>query len=389
MTFFALLLHISEKITTFADDMHFNDSTSIFNLIVLGVHVFVQLAAAILIYLKHHEPRDRSWRYIFLFFAVSAIASTVEIALVANQEFEPESYKLLDPLINIPGFYIFAVLLCYIIELIRPHWLNLRRLFLLFLPSLLCACAVLLFVVQGTITPLCSIHELLTHIAQPNIIARIIFLSIYLPYFVYLIILHFKQRALHANKYHDILVAITTLLCISYVFSRGLQLHIGYITHEILYLLLTVVIVYFVYYERIHVPLEKVRDYYTWEQLPHTTQNTVSTVAQNLQKVMDNPEVWQDSELTGDKLVHLVGTNRTYIQQAAKQLGFANLSDMINRRRIDYVCQQLRKDPNIPVQTLFTDAGYRSRTTAWRHFTSIVGCTPREFVERHSNKKEK
>lgn len=365
--------------------MHFNDSTSIINLILLGIHVFVQLVVAILIYIKHHELQDRSWRYIFLFFAVSAIASTVEIALVANQEFQPESYKLLDPLINIPGFYIFSILLCYIIELIRPQWLNLKRLLLLLLPSMLCAIAVLFFVGQGNITELSTIHELQAHIAKPNIIARIVFLSLYLPYFVYLIILHLKQRSAHANKYHDTLVVITTLLCISYVFSRGLQLYWGYITHEILYLLLSVVIVYFEHYERIHVPLEKVRDYYTWDQLPHTTQNAVNAVAQSLQRLMDDPAVWQDSELTGDKLVHLVGTNRTYIQQAAKQLGFANLSDMLNRRRIDYVCQQLRKDPNTPVQTLFTDAGYRSRTTAWRHFTTIVGCTPSEFVERHAD----
>ena len=365
--------------------MHFNDSTSIFNLIVLGIHVFVQLAAAILIYIKHHEPHDRSWRYIFIFFAVSAVASTVEIALVAHQGFDPESYILLNPLINIPGFYIFAVLLCYIIELIRPQWLNLKRLFLLFLPSIICALAVLYFVFQSNITELSSIDELRAHIAEPNIIARLVFLGIYLPYFVYLIALQLQLKATHAKKYHNILVVVTTLLCVSYVFSRGLQLHVGYITHEILYLLLTVVVVYFVHYERIHVPLEKVRDYYTWDRMPHTTQTTVNTVAQALQQLMDKPEVWQDSELTGDKIVHLVGTNRTYIQQAAKQLGFANLSDMLNRRRIDYVCQQLRKDPNTPVQTLFTDAGYRSRTTAWRHFTTIVGCTPSEFVERHAD----
>ena len=365
--------------------MHFNNLTSIFNLIVLGIHVFVQMAAAILIYIKHHEPKDRSWRYIFLFFVVSAIASAVEIALVAHQGFDPKSYKLLDPLINIPGFYIFAILLCYIIELMRPQWLNLKRLLLLFLPSVLCAAVVLFFIATGSITPLRNIHELHAHITQPNIITRLVFLGIYIPYFTYLIILHLKQRTAHANKYHDILVVITTLLCVSYIFSRGLQLNIGYITHEILYLLLTVMIIYFVHYERINLPLEKVRDYYTWDQLPHTTQNTVSSVAQTLQQLLDDPKVWQDSELTGDKLVHLVGTNRTYIQQAAKQLGFVNLSDMINRRRIDYICQQLRKDPNTPVQTLFTDAGYRSRTTAWRHFTTIVGSTPSEFVERHAN----
>ena len=367
--------------------MHFTNYTSVINLIVLGIHVFVQLAAAILIYIKKHNPQDRSWRFILLFFLVSAIASTVEIVLVTNQSFAPNSYKLLDPLINIPGFYIFAILLCYIIELLRPRWLNFKRIFGLFLPSLISAAFVLIFVARGEVTSLCNLSELCSHISQPNIIARVVFITIYIPYFIYLIILRMQTKTASASKYHNILVLLTTMLCISYVFSRGLQLYLGYITHEVLYLLLSILIVYFEYYERIHVPLEKVRDYYTWEQLPHTTQDTLKSVAQTLQQLMDNPSIWQDPELTGDKVVHLVGTNRTYIQQAAKQLGFASLSDMINRRRIDYVCQQLRKDPNVPVQTLFTNAGYRSRTTAWRHFTAIVGCTPSEFVERHTSTK--
>jgi AraC-like DNA-binding protein len=365
--------------------MHFTESTSVVNLIILGIHVFVQLAAAILIYIKHHEPYNRSWKYIFGFFVVSAIASTIEIALVINQAFAPQSYKLLDPFINIPGFYIFAILLCYVIELIRPHWLNLKRLILILLPSLIAAAGVLFFVAKGDITVLSSMRELNAHIAEPNVMARMVFLGMFIPYAVYLIAVRIRITANQASKYFDILVTITVCLCLSYVLSRGLQLYLGYIIHEILYLLLSVVIVYFEHYERLHVPLEKVRDYYRWDQLPHTTQNTVDTVALTLQKLMDDPAVWQDSELTGDKIVHLVGTNRTYIQQAAKQLGFDNLSDMINRRRIDYVCQQLRKDPNTPVQNLFTDAGYRSRTTAWRHFTTIVGCTPSEFVERHAD----
>lgn len=365
--------------------MHFTELTSVVNLIVLGIHVFAQLAAAILIYIKHHEPYNRSWKYIFVFFVVSAIASTVEIALVTNQAFAPQSYKLLDPLINIPGFYIFAILLCYVIEILRPQWLNIKRLLVIFLPSILCAAVVLLFVVKGDITMLNSVDDLRSHMAEPNVIARLVFLGMFIPYGIYLIVLRLKAAASCISKYQDTLVTITILLCLSYVLSRGLQFYWGYIIHEMLYLLLSVVIVYFEHYERLHVPLEKVRDYYRWDQLPHTTQNTVDTVAQTLRKLMDDPAVWQDSELTGDKIVHLVGTNRTYIQQAAKQLGFANLSDMLNRRRIDYVCQQLRKDPNIPVQTLFVDAGYRSRTTAWRHFTTIVGCTPSEFLERHAN----
>ncbi len=382
---FPLVLRMQKKYITFASVMHFTDSTSIFNLIMLGIHVFVQLAAAILIYVKQRDPQDRSWRYIFLFFIVSAIASTVEIVLITRHGFDPQSYKLLDPLINIPGFYIFALLLCYIIELQRPHWLNFRRMLWLFSPSLLCAALVMAFVIKGNITSLVNIEELREGLTQPNVVARLLFLSIYFPYFIYLIILCHQQKLTHNSRYHTILVVLTTLLCISYIFSRGLQTYLGYIAHEVLYLLLSVVVVYFVHYERIHVPLEKVRDYYAWDQLPYTTQNTMSTVAQALQKLMDDPNVWQDSDLTSDKIVHLVGTNRTYIQQAAKLLGFANLSDMLNRKRIDYVCQQLRKDPNSSIQTLFEDAGYRSRTTAWRHFTNIVGCTPSEFVERGSH----
>ena len=386
-------MHIPHKSCTFARRiikrqgiMHFNYSTSILNLIILGIHVFVQLAAAILIYIKHHDPKNRSWRYIFLFFVVSAIASTIEIALVTSHSFEPNSYKLLDPLINISGFYIFGILLCYLLELLRPNWLNIKRLLLFFLPSMLCASTVLVYAIKGDITNLYHIDEIGPQLSEGNIIVRIVFLGIYIPYLVSLFVV--RWRTAQTSKYHDILILVTTMLCISYIFSRGLQLYIGYISHEILYLLLTVVVVYFEHYERIHVPLEKVRDYYTWNQLPHSTQNTINTAAQALQQLLENPAVWQDSDFTSDKIARKLGTNRTYIQQAAKQLGFVNLSDMINRRRIDYVCQQLRKDPNTPVQTLFTDAGYRSRTTAWRHFTQIVGCTPSEFVERQADSKK-
>ena len=88
-------------------------------------------------------------------------------------------------------------------------------------------------------------------------------------------------------------------------------------------------------------------------------------------------------EINGDKLARLAGTNRNYLQQAVKELGFTGLTEMIHRRRIDYVCEQLRIDPNASIQDLFYDAGYRSRTTAWRNFSDIVGCTPTEFVERN------
>ena len=151
---------------------------------------------------------------------------------------------------------------------------------------------------------------------------------------------------------------------------------------------LGVLLIYVEHYERLHIPLEKVLRYYVPKSRPKTTDVTISQVAERLQALLEDSSVWKDPDLTGDKLAQLAATNRTYVQQAAKELGFAGLVEMIHRRRIDYVCQQLRQDPSASIQDLFFEAGYRSRTTAWRNFSDIVGFTPTEFVERNSTPKK-
>ena len=364
--------------------MHFSYIDSIYNLIILGVHVFVQLTAAVLIYIKHHAPHDRSWRYIFAFFIISTIASVGEIIMMTHNTVPLDYYKILHPPIIIPGFYIFMLLLCYIIEIINPRWLNFKRAAILFLPSAVLALYVMYYVHIGEITNIYSISRLTTEITTPNVLARILFISIYMPYAIMMIVMRFKWKKPRIQKYIDVLVLYVVLMGASYIFSRGLQTFEGYIIHELLYLLLTITILYTEHYERLHIPLESVRTYYQQSDILDNTMITVNVVAHNLRELMNDPNIWQDPELTADKVVKLVGTNRTYIQHAARQLGFANLSDMVHRRRIDYICECLRKDPNANIQDLFWDAGYRSRATAWRNFTNIVGCTPTEFIARNT-----
>lgn len=363
--------------------MHFSYLDSIFNLIVLGIHVFVQLVAAVLIYIKHHEPHNRAWYYIFLFFIISALGSLGEIIMVAEKSLMLDAYKLLNPSTIVPGFYIFALLLCYIIANVRPQWLNFQRLVLLFTPSVIMAAAVFYFVYQGDVTNIYSIARLQTLMDSPNVIVRLAFLSLYLPYVVIMVIMRFKWKNAHRQKYFDMMIMLAILLCVSYIGSRGLQIFTAYIIHELLYILLTIFIIYTEHYERLHIPLESVRTYYEQPEVPSNTQVTINTVAQNLRDIMNDPKIWKDPELTADKIAHIVATNRTYIQLAVKQMGFANLADMLHRRRIEYICEQLRQDPNAVIQDIFYDAGYRSRATAWRHFTNIVGYTPTAFIQRN------
>ena len=97
---------------------------------------------------------------------------------------------------------------------------------------------------------------------------------------------------------------------------------------------------------------------------------------------MEDQTIWSNPELQRDDIVQIIGTNRTYIQQAAKVLGFKNVGDMLYRRRIEYVCERLREHPNAKLEEIFYEAGFQSRSTAWRHSVEIVGSTPTEFIER-------
>ena len=361
--------------------MNFTYLTSVLYLVILGIHVFMQLAAASLIFIRHHTPDNHRWYYIFIFFAISAIASCTEMIMTLENTNILDAYKLFSPIIFIPGFYIFFLIWCYIAELIRPHWLTLKRTALILLPSVLVAIPIIALSALGDITNIYSIEQLKTHISEPNVYIRIAFVALFIPYCIGLIYMRYKHKNIEIQKFIDLLTICLVLMVCTYIVSRCMQIFVGYIIHEVFYLIISVFIVYAEHYERLHVPLEKVRDYYAAAETPESTQQTINHVAQKLQELMDQPEIWQDPELTGDKIVHVVGTNRTYIQLAAKELGFESLSDMLHRRRIDYICQCLLTNPNANVQDLFYDAGYRSRATAWRHFTKIVGYTPTEFIK--------
>lgn len=361
--------------------MNFTYLTSVLYLVILGIHVFMQLAAASLIFIKYHTPNDRTWYYIFIFFAVSAIASVIEMVMAFENTNILESYKLFSPIIIIPGFYIFFLIWCYIAELIRPHWLSIKRIVLILLPSLLVAIPIVVLSAVGEITNIYSTTQLRTQISDPDVLIRIAFVALYIPYCIGLIHMRNKHKNPNIQKYIDLLTVCLVPMVCTYIASRCMQYFIGYIIHEVFYLIISVFIIYAEHYERLHVPLEKVRDYYAAAETPESTQQTINHVAQKLQKLMDQPDTWKDPELTGDEIVRSVGTNRTYIQLAAKELGFESLSDMLHRRRIDYICQCLLTNPNANVQDLFYDAGYRSRATAWRHFTKIVGYTPTEFIK--------
>ena len=365
--------------------MNITDLTSIMHIAVTWAHVFLSLAAAILLFIKHHMPKERSQWYIVTFFGLSSLAAIIEVLVILINQRTLDNVHLFDGRLILTGAITLSFLIIYYLDLLRPQWLTVKRYILLFAPGVIAIVIVIVSFILGHFKQIHSLADIREAWTSIDFIARFVLAISPLLYIFWIMSLCMRGHA--GYKCPRIMMRGTMLisaaLCITFFLSRGLNLFAAYMAHEVIFITLGVLLIYVEHYERLHIPLEKVRKYYVENDIPKTTEVTVSQAAERLQSLMANPDIWKDSEITGDKLARLAGTNRTYLQQAAKELGFTGLTEMIHRRRIDYVCEQLRIDPTASIQDLFYDAGYRSRTTAWRHFSDIVGYTPTEFVERN------
>ena len=113
--------------------------------------------------------------------------------------------------------------------------------------------------------------------------------------------------------------------------------------------------------------------------MAETALTTQELVRDKLTAAMEQPEIWQNPELSRGMLCKILGTNTNYLQKAIKELGYASYSEMINCKRVEFVRREIEAGNKENIQDLFYRAGYRSRVTAWRNFTSITGKSPNSF----------
>ena len=96
--------------------------------------------------------------------------------------------------------------------------------------------------------------------------------------------------------------------------------------------------------------------------------------------LMDREEVWRDPDLSLVSLARLCATNTTYLLRAIREhTDGAGFKELINSKRVAAVAAQIKDNPDTDVHTAFFNAGFRSRTTAWRNFKEITGMSPAEF----------
>ncbi|MEE0950616.1 MAG: helix-turn-helix domain-containing protein [Paludibacteraceae bacterium] len=351
----------------------------------LAIHVIVEALAAYILLKNKDEMYDRARKCITAFFITSSVASLAEIIMVIATPLEPNAYRLIDTQVILCGFLIFALLMFYCVELLRPHWLNAKRIFYIMLPWLLLVVALIIGAVYDKqILVIHTIEQLCENLFQPDVFIRLLLVLLFVPYAIWLFVFDFNWRhSSVSRKTTNIIVAMTIILSFTYIGSRGLQFFYAYIAHELVYVLITFYLVRLECKERFRIATQQHNTPSSIKPQIFVPENTMEHLVNALNEVISNPDVWQNPDLTIDDIARIVGTNRTYLQMAAKYKGYASVMDMIHHIRIEYVCQQLRTVSSPQIQNIFYDAGYRSRTTAWRNFVNIMGCTPTEFEKTY------
>lgn len=98
------------------------------------------------------------------------------------------------------------------------------------------------------------------------------------------------------------------------------------------------------------------------------SENLIEVVWNRFEEVMEKDALWSDPRLTYDQLVRKLGTNHTYLSEALKEHTGYTFTEYINRRRIHFVDEEMHHNPKKNIQDVFVEAGYSSRSTAWRNY---------------------
>jgi len=338
---------------------------SIIVIVLLSSVLLLVATVGIHLALKFKQYRSRPYLFassIFLFQSLG-IAGTI-LRTILNGQVYTIFDTILRPISLITGLLTLLCILAYIIEIKRPGKLNLKQ--ILFAISPIIIVSVLLILVHPS--PLHSLEEVFKNINHFDVLIRLVIIFFYIAYPIVAACLPYEWRQCLVSK--KTITSLHILSCIaSPMFIAGMIC--GIFPAIILNYITAIIFDFLVAYIEL-----KIRIPVTHNYDPHKEQETSAN-----DSIIDSPEIWMNPDMTAVGLARIMGTNHTYLLDRIKKLGYSSYSDMINRKRVEYICKKLDDRTDVNIISLMYEAGFRSRSTASREFKRIVGCTPSEFQE--------
>lgn len=111
----------------------------------------------------------------------------------------------------------------------------------------------------------------------------------------------------------------------------------------------------------------------------------------------ENEKIYLDPELTQEKVIKRLGSNKKYLYEAISANTNANFKSLINRYRVNEAKRQIYQnslmESRLKMEDIMLSSGFTSSTSFYRVFKSITGLTPSEYatetkIELNKQKKE-
>lgn len=118
------------------------------------------------------------------------------------------------------------------------------------------------------------------------------------------------------------------------------------------------------------------------EQYEFITDNGNEELLERICQLMDERQLFRNSELKVADVAEVLGTNSRYVTDCIKDKRGMTFTQFVNEYRVSYVQQLLRLHPDMKVFEAYTQAGFTSERSFFRIFKDVTGMTTTEWLGR-------
>ncbi|WP_270591109.1 helix-turn-helix domain-containing protein [Bacteroides ovatus] len=124
------------------------------------------------------------------------------------------------------------------------------------------------------------------------------------------------------------------------------------------------------------------------EELSVTTDDKQAKLKIQLLEYFNHKKPYLNPELSLKEVAQALQTNHYALSRFINKEFEVNFYTLINRFRVEYILHLIELNKGtINCDTLHAISGFKSRTTFFKQFKEIAGCTPQEYIESRKTEK--
>lgn len=278
--------------------------------------------------------------------------------------------------------FVYFIMLLYPIEIVKPGMIGVKNTILLF--SSWIGLNLFILIVAPDFRKLMSFQDIIQHIGEYNVLLRFAIAAYILSLSCITAFLPYKYNVSRVDirwiRWFCFSLFISALLYTVWLLTGS---NIVRLLMQITCLAYCIYITYQELYVRFTLPEAQSRHINIKQNISSEELDLAPSELWNkLKKVMQEKEPWLNPDLTLADMVLMIHSNRTTFSRVIRANGYDGFSSFINQRRILEFIKIIETQQGIGINEAFFEVGFRSKTTALRHFREYTGMIPSEYIQK-------